>query len=167
MRRLQVKVHCERAGNGPEVLLLLHGIGSNSRSFRQQLAGLSDAYSVIAWDAPGYGRSADPPSQFSMADLADRAVELLDDLHIDTAHVLGVSMGGVVAQLVALRHPERVRSLILADTNPGGAAVPEPERSARVQQRLAALDTLGPQRMAAQRAPNLVRPAPQPNYSPS
>jgi len=72
------------------------------------------------------------------------------------------SMGGVVAQLVYHRHPGRVRSLILADTNPGGGAVPEPERSARVQQRLDAIDRLGPRRMAEQRAPNLVTPAAPP-----
>jgi len=153
-----VKIHYARAGTGPEVLLLLHGIGSQSLSFRHQLDGLSDAYAVIAWDAPGYGRSDDPVAPFSMADLADRAVELLDELEIDAAHVLGLSMGGVVAQLVYHRHPRRVRSLILADTNPGGGAAPEPERSARVRQRLEALDRLGPRRMAEQRAPHLVRP---------
>ena len=153
-----MKIHYERAGSGPEVLLLLHGIGSNSRSFRHQLDGLSDTYSVIAWDAPGYGRSEDPVAPFSLADLADRAVELLDELQIDAAHVLGLSMGGVVAQLVYHHYPRRVRSLILADTNPGGGAVAEPERSERVRQRLDALDRLGPQGMAEQRAPNLVGP---------
>ena len=117
---------------------------------------------MIAWDAPGYGRSEDPLAPFSLADLADRAVELLDELEIDVAHVLGLSMGGVIAQLVYHRHPRRVRSLILADTNPGGAAAPEPERSARVRQRLEALDRLGPQGMAEQRAPNLVRPGAPP-----
>lgn len=157
-----MKIHCERAGSGPEALLLLHGIGSNSRSFRHQLASLSDTYSVIAWDAPGYGHSEDPLAPFSLADLADRAVGLLDELEIDVAHVLGVSMGGVIAQLVYHRHPRRVRSLILADTNPGGAAVAEPERSARVRQRLEALDRLGPKGMAEQRAPNLVRPGAPP-----
>jgi pimeloyl-ACP methyl ester carboxylesterase len=139
-------------------LLLLHGIGSNSRSFRHQLAGLSDAYDVIAWDAPGYGRSEDPPRGFSMEDLADRVVGLLDELRIDQAHVLGVSMGGVVAQLVFHRHSRRVRSLILVDTNPGGGVSPEPERSARVRQRLESLERLGPRGMAEQRAPVLVTP---------
>jgi 3-oxoadipate enol-lactonase len=153
-----LKLHFERAGIGTDALLLLHGIGSNSRSFRHQLEGLSDTRSVIAWDAPGYGRSEDPVVPFSLADLADRAVELLDELKIEVAHVLGLSMGGVVAQLVYHRHPERVRALILADTNPGGGAAPEPERSQRVRQRLEALDRLGPQGMAEQRAPNLVRP---------
>lgn len=151
-----MRIHYERRGNGP-LLLLLHGIGSNSHAFRHQLAELSDEWTVVAWDAPGYGRSDDPPAPFSLEDMADRAVALLDELGIERAHLLGVSMGGVVAQLAFHRHPQRVRSLILADTNAGGGALPEPERSARVQQRLDALERLGPRRMAEARAPHLVR----------
>lgn len=150
-------IHYERRGSGP-LLLLLHGIGSNSRSFRHQMAELSDSWTVVAWDAPGYGRSDDPVGPFTLADLADRAVGLLDELEVEQAHVLGVSMGGVIAQLVYHRHPTRVRSLILADTNPGGGGLPEPERSNRVRQRLDALDKLGPRGMAEARAPVLVRP---------
>ncbi len=152
-----VRVHYERRGSGP-VLLLLHGIGSNSRSFRYQLADLSDSWTVVAWDAPGYGRSEDPVEAFSLEDLADQAVGLLDTLDVGRAHVLGVSMGGVVAQLVFHRHPQRVRSLILADTNPGGGALPEPERSARVRQRIDGLARLSPRGMAQARAPQLLRP---------
>jgi pimeloyl-ACP methyl ester carboxylesterase len=141
-------IHYERAGNGPP-LLLLHGIGSNSRSFRHQLTGLSDGCTVIAWDAPGYGKSSDPRAPFSMADLADAAAGLLDELHIARAHILGVSMGGVVAQLVYHRHPERVASLMLCDTTAS--------RSQRAQQRIEAIDTLTPRQLAEQRAPQLVR----------
>ena len=150
-------IHYERRGSGP-CLLLLHGIGSNSRSFRHQLADLSDSYTVVAWDAPGYGRSDDPVVPFSLADLADRAASLLDELAVERAYVLGVSMGGVIAQLVYHRHPTRVQSMILADTNPGGGGLPEPERSARVQARLEALERLGPRGMASVRAPVLLRP---------
>jgi 3-oxoadipate enol-lactonase len=152
-----VRVHYERAGHGSP-LLVLHGIGSSSRSFRNQLAGLSDVHDVIAWDAPGYGRSEDPTLPFTLEDLADRAIELLDDLAIDRAHVLGVSMGGVIAQLMYHRKSRRVRSLILADTNPGGGALPEPTRSERVRQRLEALERLGARGMAERRAPQLARP---------
>jgi 3-oxoadipate enol-lactonase len=150
-------IHYERRGSGP-LLLLLHGIGSNSRSFRHQLAELSDRWTVVAWDAPGYGRSDDPIEPFSLSDLADRAVSLLDQLDVERAHVLGVSMGGVIAQLVFHRHAARVLSLILADTNAGGGGLPEPERSARVQGRLEALERSGPRAMAAARAPVLLRP---------
>jgi pimeloyl-ACP methyl ester carboxylesterase len=152
-----VRIHYECQGSGP-VLLLLHGIGSNSRAFRHQLTELSDAWTVVAWDAPGYGRSDDPSEPFTLADLADQAVGLLDELEVEQAHVLGVSMGGVIAQLVYHRHSLRVRSLILADTNTGGGGLPEPERSARVQGRLEALERLGPRGMAEARAPVLLRP---------
>jgi 3-oxoadipate enol-lactonase len=148
-------LHCERAGHGP-ALLLLHGIGSNCRAFRHQ-AALADSFTVLAWDAPGYGLSEDPVAPFSLEDLADDAARLLDEQGVVRAHVLGVSLGGVIAQLVYHRHAERVLSLILVDTTPGGGAEAEPERSARVHARLDAIDTLGPREMAKRRAPQLVR----------
>ena len=146
-------------GGGQAKLLLLHGIGSNSRSFRYQLTELCDAFDLVAWDAPGYGRSDDPPPACGLDFFADQAVGLLDDLHIERAHVLGVSLGGVIAQLAYHRHPSRVISLILVDTTAGGGALPEPQRSARVRQRLDALSRLGPRGMAEQRAPHLVSPS--------
>ena len=151
-----MSIHYTRAGQGP-ALLLLHGIGSNCRSFRHQLVQLADAFDVVAWDAPGYGRSDDPPPGAGLEYFADQAVGLLDELRIERAHVLGVSMGGVVAQLIYHRHPARVVSLVLVDTNAGGGALPEPARSERVRQRLSALERLGPRGMAEQRAPQLVR----------
>lgn len=150
------RVYFERSGSGP-ALLCLHGIGSTSRAFRQQLAGLSDTCTVVAWDAPGYGRSDDPGEGFTLEDQADRAAALLDELEIDAAHVLGHSMGGVVAQLVYHRHPRKVRSLILSDTNAGGGAAPEPERSERVRRRLEMIDTLTPRQLAEKRAPEVLR----------
>jgi pimeloyl-ACP methyl ester carboxylesterase len=150
------RLHVERAGRGP-ALLLLHGIGSNSRSFRHQLGGLSDTFSVLAWDAPGYGQSDDPPAPFTLEDLADEAARVLDEHGVERAHVLGVSLGGVVAQLVYHRHARRVQSLVLVDTTAGGGALPEPERSERVRRRLDAIDRLSPRELARQRAPQLVR----------
>ncbi len=146
-----MRLHYERAGAGP-ALLLLHGIGSNRRAFRHQLTGLRDRYDVIAWDAPGYGHSEDPAGSMSLGEMADEAAKLLDELQIEQAHVLGVSMGGVIAQLLYHRHPGKVRSLILVDTTTGGST---PER---VQQRLEAIDTLTPLQLAEKRAPQLVRP---------
>ena len=143
---------------GRHRLLLLHGIGSNSQSFRAQLAGLGADFDLVAWDAPGYGGSADPPVDFSLDDFADCAAALLDALGWRHAHLLGHSFGGVVAQAVHHRYPARVRSLILADTNAGSGSLPEPERSARVQRRLHDLATLTPRQMAERRAPNLVPP---------
>lgn len=155
-------VYFERRGTGP-VLLMLHGIGSRSRSFRKQLEGLSDAYTAVAWDAPGYGRSGDPPVPITMESLADDAAGLVEHLGTERAHVLGHSMGGVVAQLLYHRHPQRVASLILSDTMPGSGSLPEPERAARLQARLAALDSSTPRQLAERRAPQIVAPGAPPD----
>lgn len=155
--RGELELAYERAGNGhPEKLLLLHGIGSNSRSFAAQLDGLGDTSDVVAWDAPGYGGSSDPPPEFSMADFAHSAAALLDALGWQSAHVLGHSFGGVIAQMLYQRHPARVRSLILADTNAGSGSMPDALE--RTRQRLSDLERFGPRGMAEQRAPHLVTP---------
>jgi pimeloyl-ACP methyl ester carboxylesterase len=113
-----LRVAYERAGRGPP-LILLHGILSDSRAWTRQLAGLADRFTVVAWDAPGAGRSADPPESFRASDYADCLSEFIVALGLDPAHVLGLSWGGVLAQELYRRHPERVRSLMLADTYAG------------------------------------------------
>ena len=114
------RVAYRRTGNGPP-LVFLHGILQDSRAWRRQLADLSADFTVIAWDAPGAGRSSDPPESFRMPDWADCLAEFLDALEVDRAHVLGLSWGGVLAQRLYARHPARVVSLILADTYAGWA----------------------------------------------
>ena len=152
--RGEIDLAYRRRGAGASVrLLLLHGIGSNSRSFASQLDGLGLTFDVVAWDAPGYGASADPPSDYSMADFADAAAGLLDALDWQHAHVLGHSFGGVVAQVLYQRHPERVESLILADTNTGASEARE-----RTERRLADVRSLTPRELAQRRAPQLVTP---------
>ena len=121
MTRVQIdglQVAYERLGEGPP-LVLLHGILQDSRSWRRQLAQLSDELTVIAWDAPGTGQSSDPPGAFGMADYAHCLSALLDALEVSQAHVLGLSWGGVLAQELYRHHPVRVTSLILADTYAG------------------------------------------------
>ncbi len=162
-RVLDINIHYEQAGEGP-VLVLLHGIGSNSRSWRQQLAALSDEFKVIAWDAPGYGRSDDPPfseETFRMAHFADYLAGLLDVLEIERAHILGLSMGGVIAQEFYRRYPSRLISLILADTNRGGGVRPEAERLEQLRTRLKA--TENPAELAQRRAPALLSPIASPD----
>ncbi|MEX0832667.1 MAG: alpha/beta fold hydrolase [Actinomycetota bacterium] len=108
----------ERAGDGP-ALVLLHGFLFDSRAWKPQLDSLSDQFTVIAWDAPGAGRSSDPPDTFGMADWVDCLAGLLDAADIEQAHILGLSWGGILAQEIYRRHPPRVRSLVLADTYAG------------------------------------------------
>ena len=108
----------ERAGDGP-ALVLLHGFSHDSRVWRPQLEGLQNQFTMIAWDAPGAGRSSDPPESFSIADWADCLAGLLDVARIQRAHILGLSWGGLLAQEFYRRHSPRVRSLVLADTYAG------------------------------------------------
>jgi pimeloyl-ACP methyl ester carboxylesterase len=147
------------AGRGAP-LVLLHGIGSAARSFRRQLDGLSASWRVIAWDAPGYGGStALGPEAPSADDYAARLAAFLDDLGIETCHLLGHSLGCLMAARFTGRHPERVRSLSLCSVAVGHGLLPAEERQRLLDQRLGDVATLGPAEMARRRGPRLVAPA--------
>ncbi|MEU5087761.1 alpha/beta fold hydrolase [Streptomyces sp. NPDC021356] len=148
-------LHLERAGDSGPLLLCLHGIGSSSAAFAPQLAALSDMFRVVAWDAPGYAESADPDGPLSMDDYADTAAEVIR-AYGGSAHVLGVSWGGVIALRLALRHPGLVDSLMVLDSTSGSGT--DPEKAAGMRARAAELARLGPDAFAAARAPRLVSP---------
>ncbi len=113
-------------GDGP-VLVLLHGFAVDSRVWRPQLESLSDQFTVIAWDAPGAGQSSDPPPRYGIDDWSDCLAAFLDAIGVQRAHVLGLSWGGLLAQVFYRHHSARVRTLILADTYAGWkGSLPEP-----------------------------------------
>ena len=114
-------VHMLLGGQGTPVLLL-HGIGSGARSFWAQFDALSTSHTLIAWDAPGYGQSADPPAGFGLDDYARTVAGVLTALGYRAAHIVGVSWGGVIATRVALRHQNLVRSLTLISSTVGRAS---------------------------------------------
>jgi pimeloyl-ACP methyl ester carboxylesterase len=107
-----------QAGHGP-ALVLLHGFLFDSRTWRPQVEELANDFEVIAWDAPGAGRSSDPPEGFGIADWAACLAELLDVAEVEGAHLVGLSWGGLLAQELYRRDPDRVLSLVLADTYAG------------------------------------------------
>tara|TARA_R110002110_G_scaffold395138_2_gene609562 strand:+ start:53669 stop:54469 length:801 start_codon:yes stop_codon:yes gene_type:complete len=100
-------------GSG-EPVLLIHGLAGDHTAWLPQVAALKDRYRVIAFDNPGSGDSSLVSEPAGTADLADATLGLMDQLGIDAAQIVGRSMGGAVAQHMALKAPERVRSMALA-----------------------------------------------------
>ncbi|MGW0928604.1 alpha/beta fold hydrolase [Streptomyces sp. NPDC002644] len=152
-------VHVEEAGEAGPLVLCLHGIGSSSASFAAQLDGLAPVARVVAWDAPGYGRSPDPDGPLTLDDYADTAARLIAERG-GSAHVVGVSWGGVIAMRLAVRHPGLVASLVIADSTRGSGT--DPEKAAAMRERGAQLAEAGPRAFAEQRAPRLLSPGAPP-----
>jgi pimeloyl-ACP methyl ester carboxylesterase len=121
-----LEIAFEREGRGP-ALVLLHGGVSDSREWRRQFEGLSDAFTVVAWDAPGCGRSSDPLGSFSMSEYADCLAGFIDALGLGRPHVAGLSFGGTVALELFRRHPRVPRTLVLAPAYTGWAGSLPPE----------------------------------------
>ena len=103
-------------GRGQPVVFL-HGLGGSRASWEPQLRVLSDEFRAIAWDMPGYGASA-PVEPLTFTAAADAVARLLDAAGVDRAHLVGESFGGMHALHAALRHPDRVGRLVLANTSP-------------------------------------------------
>jgi pimeloyl-ACP methyl ester carboxylesterase len=109
-----------RRSGGGEPLLLITGFTISAAIFDPILPLYEDRFECIVYDHRGSGRSGKPPMLTSMAELAGDAARLLDALEIESAHVYGLSMGGMVAQEMAIRFPERVRGLVIGCSTPGG-----------------------------------------------
>jgi 3-oxoadipate enol-lactonase len=101
-------------------LLLIQGLGYTADLWHRILAALSGPRATIRMDNRGVGRSSVPEPPWSIEEMADDVISVLDDAGIERAHVFGVSMGGLIAQEVVLRHPSRVAKLILGCTHPAG-----------------------------------------------
>ncbi|MCM2390626.1 alpha/beta fold hydrolase [Streptomyces albipurpureus] len=144
----------DAAGERGSPVLLLHGIGSAAASFARQLGELGDRHRVVAWDAPGYGRSDDPTPPFRMDDFADAAAAVLTGPGLGPAHVVGASWGGVIATRLAVRHPALVRSLVLVDSTRGSGRTEE--GAAAMLARSEELATAGAVEFARVRAPRLL-----------
>jgi 3-oxoadipate enol-lactonase len=109
-----------RRGSGAPLLLIM-GMAGHLGLWREDfLARLDSDFDIVAFDNRGIGDSTDVPGPFTIAELADDAVALLDAIGWDSAHVFGISMGGMIAQELVVSHPDRVRRLVLGCTYCGG-----------------------------------------------
>jgi len=134
-----LRIGFERLGAGPEVVLLHGYVGDGPATWRDQLEGLADAFTVVAWDAPGAGGSADPPESLGIAGYADCLAGFIAALGLDRPHLVGLSFGGALAIAVAARHPGIARSLVVVSGYAGWAGSLPPQVA---EQRLAQALTL-------------------------
>jgi 3-oxoadipate enol-lactonase len=116
------KIYWEEHGSG-DPLLLIMGLGATLEWWRRIVPALSSRYRTIIYDNRGVGRSDVPPAPYSIAGMAGDGVAVMDAAGIESAHVFGASMGGMIAQELALNHPSRVRKLVLGCTACGGTHV--------------------------------------------
>ena len=127
------RIGYHRAGAGPPLVLLHGGLG-DGREWEPQLEGLSDAFDVVAWDAPGCGGSDDPAEGATLGVYADALAGLVGALGLRRVHLCGLSFGGGLALAVYARHPAVVRSLVLVSAYAGWkGSLPAAEVRARVE----------------------------------
>jgi 3-oxoadipate enol-lactonase len=116
----EVELSYERSGSGPPLLMIMGRSGTTLSWGEPFLEPLRQDFETIVYDHRGVGESSRMEEPFTIVQLAEDAAHLLDALEIDSAHVLGISMGGMIAQELTLAHPERVRTLTLGGTYCGG-----------------------------------------------
>ncbi len=121
-----IEIHAQVTGQGPWVTLS-HSLAADHGMWQPQVEALARHFTVLAYDIRGHGRSAAPPGPYSLEQLADDAEALLAHLGVQRTHWVGLSLGGMIGQVLALRHPDRLDRVVLADTNaqvpPAGQAM--------------------------------------------
>ncbi|MCB9418531.1 MAG: alpha/beta fold hydrolase [Ardenticatenaceae bacterium] len=153
IRMKDVTLYYVEMGQG-EPLLLLHGLGSSTEDWPMQMEVFAQQYRVIAVDMRGHGRSTKPPGPYSIPMFAADMVALLQVLQIPSAHILGISLGGMIAFQLAVSYPQMVKSLIIVNSVPAMVVRGFGDRW-QLWQRLAIVELMGMRRMGEYLAPRL------------
>ncbi|MBF6600727.1 MAG: alpha/beta fold hydrolase [Dehalococcoidia bacterium] len=124
-----IDIYYEEHGDADAApVLMIMGFTGNGAAWAPQVPALAAQYHLIVFDNRGAGRTSQPEGPYSMQQMASDAAGVLDAAGVASAHIIGASMGGMIAQEFALQYPERVRTLVLACTTPGGPHSPDYER---------------------------------------
>jgi 3-oxoadipate enol-lactonase len=157
VHRGDIDTFYELSGAGDPVVLI-HGLGSSARDWEQQVGPLAQRYRVLTYDVRGHGRTSKPRGPYSVAQFADDLAQLLEALDHRPAHLVGISMGGMIAFQLAVDRPDLVRSLVIVNSGP--ALVPSTlAEHLAVWSRIAIAKLRGPAAMGGVLAPRLF-PAP-------
>ena len=150
---------------GAAPVVLIHGLGLTHTTWDSFVPDLGERHDVIQYDLVGHGRSGPPPAALSLRDFGNQVVELLDELSVERAHLIGFSLGGMINRRVAIDHPERVASLAILNSphargDDAQAAVEARARSARDQGAFSTFDAalkrwFTPQYLETGTGPNL------------
>ena len=112
-----IDLYYEIVGKG-DPLLFVHGLGSSSRDWEEQVGFFANRYKVIVFDVRGHGKSSKPPGPYSIPLFATDTSKMLKALGVGPAHVVGISMGGMIAFQLAVSQPEMVKSLVIVNSGP-------------------------------------------------
>ena len=140
-----VEIYYQIQGEGPP-LLLIHGLGSSSRDWEFQIEDFVEDYQVITFDVRGHGRSSKPASPYSIPLFAEDTAKLIKELGLAPVHVAGISMGGMIAFQLAIDHPELVKSLVIANSDPD-YSIKDFKQRLQVWQRIWIVRLLGMRKM--------------------
>jgi proline-specific peptidase len=130
----------EEQGTG-EPLILIHGVGLDHAMWGQQVNELSKHYRVIVYDMLGHGGSSHPPGPYSLSQFVEQLAMLMSELNIDNSHIVGFSMGGMVAQAFALTHKEKMKTLTIMNAVANRTEVQREAILSRVEE----VEKIGPQ----------------------
>jgi pimeloyl-ACP methyl ester carboxylesterase len=137
-----VHIAWERRGTGLP-LVLVHGLGYARWGWEPVADRFAERYEIVLLDNRGIGASGTPSGLYTVAEMAEDTLRVMDEAGVESAHVIGTSLGGMIAQEVALAAPERVRKLVVVCTTPGGPeAAPMPEQTVRLMAEAPALEPL-------------------------